>query len=257
MFAYERKQQILDLLKIKKAISVEELCKTLYTSGATIRRDLQDLEKDRLIKRTHGGAVLLEGTSTETPLVLRESENSSQKQLISELAVKHISDGMTLFFDSSSTVSYIIRQLHQFQGLKVITNGIKTASLLSDYKNIKIYCTGGIIRDNSRSLVGHSAQAFIAQFNADVCFMSCRGLSLEKGATDPSDEEAYIKKEYLSNSDKRILLCDTTKIGVNYFCKVAPLHEFDYIITNSREATEKYNAYTRKSAVQPSSDLPQ
>lgn len=169
MFAYERKQQILDLLKIKKAISVEELCKTLYTSGATIRRDLQDLEKDRLIKRTHGGAVLLEGTSTETPLVLRESENSSQKQLISELAVKHISDGMTLFFDSSSTVSYIIRQLHQFQGLKVITNGIKTASLLSDYKNIKIYCTG---RNYQRQFPFFSG-TFRASF---YCAIQCRRL---------------------------------------------------------------------------------
>lgn len=246
LFAYERKQQILDLLKIKKAISVEELCKTLYTSGATIRRDLQDLEKDGSIKRTHGGAVLLEGNSTEMPLILRETENSKQKQMISELAVKFISDGMTLFFDSSSTVTYMIRQLNAFQGLKVITNGIKTASMLSEYKNIKIYCTGGIIRDNSRSLVGQSALDFIKQFNADVCFMSCRGMSLEKGATDPNDEEAYIKREYLRNSDLRILLCDTTKIGVNYFCKVAPLSEYDQIITNNPEMSLRYNEYTRK-----------
>ena len=246
MFAYERKEQILDILKMKKAVSVEELCQTLYTSGATIRRDLQMLEKDGMIKRTHGGAVLLEGNSTETPLVLRESENSQKKQAISELAVTHIADGMTLFLDSSSTASYIIRQLPPFKGLKVITNGIKTASLLSEYKNIKTYCTGGIIRDNSRSLVGHAAENFISQFNADIAFMSCRGMSVDKGATDPSDEEAYIKKEYIKNSDKRILLCDTTKIGVNYFCKVAPLNEFDFIITNSPEVTEQFKTFTRK-----------
>ncbi len=251
MFAYERKQQILDILKIKKAISVDELCKTLYTSGATIRRDLQVLEKDNLIKRTHGGAVLLEGNSTETPLVLRESENSGQKQLISELAIEHIADGMTIFLDSSSTVSYIIRRLTPFQGLKIITNGIKTASLLSDYKNIKTYCTGGVIRDNSRSLVGHNAEQFIAQFNADVCFMSCRGMSAEIGATDPSDEEAFVKKEYIRNSRKRILLCDTTKINVNYFSKVAPLSEFDQIITNDPETTLKFSIFTRHAAATP------
>ena len=246
MFAYERKEQILDILKMKRAVSVEELCQTLYTSGATIRRDLQMLEKDGMIKRTHGGAVLLEGNSTETPLVLRENENSQKKQAISELAVTHIADGMTLFLDSSSTASFIIRQLSPFKGLKVITNGIKTASLLSEYKNIKTYCTGGIIRDNSRSLVGHAAENFISQFNADIAFMSCRGMSVDKGATDPSDEEAYVKKEYIKNSDKRILLCDTTKIGVDYFCKVAPLNEFDFIITNNLEITEQFKTFTRK-----------
>ena len=246
MFAYERKQQILDILKIKKAVSVEELCKTLYTSGATIRRDLQTLEQDKLIKRTHGGAVLLEGNSTETPLVLRESENSKQKQIISELAVQHITDGMTIFMDSSSTVSYIIRQLTPFKGLKVITNGIKTASVLLDYKDIKTYCTGGVIRENSRSLVGHNAEQFISQFHADVCFMSCRGMSIEMGATDPSDEEAFVKKEYIKHSKKRILLCDTTKINVNYFCKVAPLSEFDQIITNDPQISATFNTYARK-----------
>lgn len=224
---------------------MEELCKTLYTSGATIRRDLQDLEKDGSIKRTHGGAVLLEGTATEMPLILRESENSGPKQIIAEAAVKYISDGMTLFLDSSSTVSYMIRMLAPFKGLKIITNGIKTATLLSEYKNIKIYCTGGIIRENSRSLVGQSARDFIKQFNADICFLSCRGMSLEKGATDPNDEEAYIKREYIRNSDQRILLCDHTKIGVNYFCKVAPLSDYDQIITDNASMNLQYNNHTR------------
>ncbi len=246
MFAYERKQQILDILKTKRAVSVEELCNVLYTSGATIRRDLQILEKDNLIKRTHGGAVLLEGNATETPLILRESENSKQKQIISELAVQHITDGMTIFMDSSSTVSSIIRLLPQFKGLKVITNGIKTASVLLDYKGIKTYCTGGVIRENSRSLVGHNAEQFINQFHADVCFISCRGMSIEMGATDPSDEEAFVKKEYIKNSNKRILLCDTTKINVNYFCKVASLQEFDEIITNDPQISKEFNTYTRK-----------
>ena len=112
MLAYERKKQILDFLRQQgRFVTVEELCENLYASGATIRRDLKELEESRLIRRARGGAILLESSTSEDPLAFRETQNAMKKQIIAESACKYIRDGMTLFLDSSSTVFLLARIL--------------------------------------------------------------------------------------------------------------------------------------------------
>ncbi|HEX2986546.1 MAG TPA: DeoR/GlpR family DNA-binding transcription regulator [Caproiciproducens sp.] len=245
MLAYERKKQILELLrKNNRVVTVDQLCKSLFASGATIRRDLKDLEESKLIHRTHGGAVLVEGSTSEDPLVLRETQNSMKKQVIADLAVRHIRDGMTIFLDSSSTVNALAKGLDQFNNLKVITNGLKTAMLLSDFKNVRVMCTGGALRENSKSLVGLAAKEFISRYNADIAFMSCRGFSVENGASEASEDEYYVKSQYLLNSKKAILMCDTSKMNLDFLCKLAPLSEFYEVITEKKEINDLCNQYT-------------
>ncbi len=246
MLAYERKQQILDLLRRNnKVATVEQLCKELFASGATIRRDLKDLEENKLIHRTHGGAVLVEGNSTEDPLIFREGQNSIRKQTIADLAVKHIQDGMTIFLDSSTTVLMLAKMLNRFSNIKVITNGIKTAMLLSDYSGLQLMCTGGILRENSKSLVGLSAKNFISHYNADIAFMSCRGFSIENGASEANEDEYYVKRQFIANSKKAVLLSDTSKMGSDFLCRLAPLSDFYEVITERKEVNDQCNQYTR------------
>ncbi|HWQ78473.1 MAG TPA: DeoR/GlpR family DNA-binding transcription regulator [Anaerovoracaceae bacterium] len=234
MFMEERKQQILDILKKSKgAVSVKELCETLYASGATVRRDLADLEKNKLIRRTHGGAMLSDD-STEDPLIFREMNSYAQKQTIAKMASGYVSDGMILFIDSSTTSLAFAQTLHKFNNVKVITNGLKTALLLSEYPNVKVFCTGGTLKDNYKSLVGVAAREFISKYYADISFISCRGFSTAIGATDSSEEEYYIKKQYMENSNKVILLCDTSKFDTNYMCKLGPVSMFNEIITENK-----------------------
>lgn len=181
MLAYERKKEILELMRSNnRVVTVDQLCKSLFASGATIRRDLKYMEEAKLIRRTHGGAILLEGSTSEDPLAFRETQNSMKKQVIAQLALRHIHDGMTIFLDSSSTVNVLAKSLEKFNNLKVITNGLKTAMLLSEYKNITLMCTGGLLRENSKSLVGLAAKEFISRYNADLAFLSCRGFSIER-----------------------------------------------------------------------------
>lgn len=105
MLAYERKQQILDYMRERgRVVTVEQLCAAVFASGATVRRDLRELEESKLIRRTRGGAILVEGSTSEDPLAFRENQNAMKKQIIADMASRHISDGMTLFLDSSSTV---------------------------------------------------------------------------------------------------------------------------------------------------------
>ena len=245
MLAYERKQQILELMrKNNRVVTVDQLCRSIFASGATIRRDLKDLEDNKLIHRTHGGAVLVEGSTSEDPLAFRETQNSMKKQIIADLALRHIRDGMTIFLDSSSTVYFLAKELDRFNSLKVITNGIKTAMLLSDFKNITMMCTGGSLRENSKSLVGLAAKDFISRYNADLAFMSCRGISVKNGASEASEGEYYVKKQFITNSKKTILMFDTSKMDRDFLCKLAPLSDFYEIITEKKETNDLCNQYT-------------
>lgn len=247
MLAYERKQQILELLRQdNRFFTVDELCEKLFASGATIRRDLKELEDSRLIRRARGGAILLEGGTSEDPLAFRETQNAMKKQIIAECACKHIKDGMTLFLDSSSTVFALARMLDRFSELKVITNGLKTALLLSDFKDVRVFCTGGTLRENSKSLVGDAACSTAARFNADIAFISCRGFSIENGVSEASEEEYCVKRRFLSNSRRAILLCDTSKIDVDFLCRLAPLSDFYEVITERKDTNDLCNQYTRR-----------
>lgn len=246
MLAYERKKEILELMRSNnRVVTVDQLCKSLFASGATIRRDLKYMEEAKLIRRTHGGAILLEGSTSEDPLAFRETQNSMKKQVIAQLALRHIHDGMTIFLDSSSTVNVLAKSLEKFNNLKVITNGLKTAMLLSEYKNITLMCTGGLLRENSKSLVGLAAKEFISRYNADLAFLSCRGFSIERGASEANEEEYYVKAQYLLNSKTAILLCDTSKMDLDFLCRLAPLSNFLEVITEKKEVNDLCNQYTR------------
>ena len=220
-------------------VTVEQMCEALFVSGATIRRDLQALEDSHLIRRTRGGAILVEGITSEDPLDFRESQNVMQKQIIAGNACLHIQDGMTLFLDSSSTVYILARNLEPFNSLRIITNGLKTAALLSDFKNLSVMCAGGTVREHSKSLIGQSTVEFVTHLNADIAFMSCRGFSIENGASEASEDEYFIKRQFLKNSKKSILLCDSSKMNIDFLCRLAPLTAFSEVITERKEINDR------------------
>ena len=232
MLPLERQNQILELLAQKQAMTVEELCKRLYSSGSTIRRDLQALEKSGMVARTHGGAVFLSGMGSDSPAMLRENENQGPKARIAELARPLIQDGYTLFLDSSTTACHLAQHLTGFQNLRVITNGLKTAAVLSSVSGIQVYGTGGRLRENAQSFVGHQALSFASQFHADLAFFSCRGLHPIGGITDSSEDEADMKRQYITNAARTVLLCDSSKLGRQLFCKIGPLNSVWKIICN-------------------------
>lgn len=240
MLPLERQNLILEILEKKQAVTVEELCATLYSSGATIRRDLQALENNGMIRRTHGGAVHIDKNAKDFPMTLRENENLTAKDQMAQRAFTHIKDGQTLFLDSSSTVCRLARRLTGFQHLRVITNGLKTASILAEIDGIEVYCTGGRLRDNAMSFTGGQAVEFVQQFNADYAFISCRGVDPDVGITDSDESEATLKRSYMHNSRRVVLLCDNSKLGQRYFCKIAPLEAIWKIITNVQLPAE-YN----------------
>lgn len=239
MATSNRKELILEYMRQhNRFVTVEQLAGLLYVSGATIRRDLTELEASRLIRRTRGGAILVEGIGNEVPVDLRENSNVMQKQVIAAAARRHLRDGMTLFMDSSSTVLALARIMDGFSNLQVITCGVKTTMVLSDFSGVQVRCTGGRLRENSKSLVGQAAIGYAAQYTADLSVLSCRGFSLENGASEASEEEFEIKRQFMKNSKKAILLVDSSKMDIDYMCRLAPLSRFEDVITERRELNE-------------------
>ena len=232
MLPLERQNQILEILEKRKAVSVEELCRLVYSSGATIRRDLALLEASGQIHRTHGGAVFVDSNAVESPLMLRESENRQAKSLIAQKAVDFLRDGQTLFLDSSSTANMLAGHLGQFKNMRVITNSLKTVNLLASMNEVEVYCTGGRLRESARSLVGSTAIRFVDSFHTDYSFISCRGVDLDVGVTESSEDEAAVKIASIRNASRTVLLCDSSKLDRKYFCKVCDLSQLWDIVSN-------------------------
>lgn len=246
MLPLERQNQILEILAKKKAASVEELCQMVYSSGATIRRDLSVLENSGQIRRTHGGAVYVESAAVDSPLMLRETENRYAKGLIAQKASAFLRDGQTLFLDSSSTAGALASLLGPFKNMRVITNSLKTVNQLSELNDVEVYCAGGRLRESALSFIGPAAVRFLDSFHVDYAFISCRGADLKNGVTESSEEEAVVKEACLRNAARTVLLCDATKLGKSYFCKVCDLHQLWDIISD-RPLPEEYSALLRRS----------
>ncbi|MDR1800295.1 MAG: DeoR/GlpR family DNA-binding transcription regulator [Lachnospiraceae bacterium] len=236
----DRKELILDLLRnYSRFVTVEQLSAQLYCSSATIRRDLSELEKSGMVQRTRGGAILMESISTESPMVLRENRNEMQKQIIANLARKYVKDGMTVFMDSSSTVFTLARNLDQFNNLRIITNNLKIIWLLSERQGITIMAAGGLLNKSTLSFSGLHAVDFINKLNADACFLSAQGFTIEEGTTDAREEENAYKRCALENSREKYLLVDTSKLGKKYLYRTAKLAEYTDIITENRDLNKK------------------
>ena len=131
MLIFQRHQQILDILEAQRFATVQNLCDRLYSSGATIRRDLAEMEKQALITRVRGGAMAGDGLRSDKPYQLRSGENKELKLTLCRLARGLIPDGATLLMDSSSTVTMLATMLGDAHGLSAVTNGLNTCAALS------------------------------------------------------------------------------------------------------------------------------
>ncbi|WP_027630333.1 DeoR/GlpR family DNA-binding transcription regulator [Ruminiclostridium cellobioparum] len=237
MFEEERHNKILNMINSKKSVKVHELSEALYVSTATVRRDLAKMEKAGVIKRSHGGAVLVDSSSAESAISVRELENIKEKKKIAGLAISFISSNSVIFMDSSSTAGMVIPYLSQFKYLTVITNGLKNALLLSEKTDAKIYMPGGIVSTRSNSLLGSDTLDYLSNLNAGLAIFSCSGLTPNNGVTDASFEQSKLKRALIRNSKVRVLLCDSSKFGGIYMCRTCGFEELDYILTDKKPQT--------------------
>ena len=231
MLGSERQGQILEYLKKNQTVSVKKLTETLYISEATARRDLNELCKTGLVKRVYGGAQLAVSADRQVPLFVRERENEGAKSKLCREAAELVSDGDVLFIDGSSTAQVLVKYLYKFRDITVITTGLKIAEMLGKM-HIKTYCTGGRLREDSSVFVGRDAERSAARFNADICFISCKGMDQNGRFTDTSEEETELRQVFMQNSKKKVVLLTADKIGKSYLYTLCRSSEVDRIFTD-------------------------
>ena len=233
LYAEERKMRILELIKENDKVSVLQLCDYFNVSGATIRNDLRELEGSKLLKRTHGGAMLKTKTGFELDAQHKEGYYQAEKEKIALLALNLIEDGDTIILDTGTTTLELAKKLSSKRNLTVVINDIQIARTLEEIEDMNIIFIGGAIRKRFHCTVGNLGTAMIAGLAVDKAFMATNGISLNKGATTPEVNQAEIKKAMLAIASKIVILCDSSKIGRSSFAQFAKIQQVDIIITDS------------------------
>ncbi len=223
----ERQQQILDYLKKNRSASVRVLAKLFFVSDATVRRDLEYIEKCGLIRRTHGGAVLSYGAE-EVSLFVRMNENRARKEEAVKRALLHIpTDFKTVFLDSSSTALLLVERL-PLEHKTVVTNNLQSALLLSKIDGVNIIIPGGNLYSSSSSVKGAWTNSLLREFRFDLMISSCAAL-YDGGAYESALDQREIKRIAHERSAFHILLADQSKLNGQGTYLVAPLSSYEVV----------------------------
>lgn len=221
-----RIDEILNIVNTAGSVSIGELAERTFASRSTVRRDLERLEQQGLIRRRHGGAESV--LSLHPPRIIRHQRNQAQKKLIAARAAELVGQGSTIFIDASTTVQYMIPYLAAIDDLTVYTNGADTAMRLSEL-NIRTICTGGELIAESIAYVGTVAAETVRRVYFDAVFFSSAGFDGER-VSDWSEEETALRRIVIGQSARKYFLADATKRGTRYTHTVCRVNELDAII---------------------------
>ncbi|RKQ32499.1 DeoR/GlpR family DNA-binding transcription regulator [Oceanobacillus halophilus] len=233
MLVAERQSKIVNLVNERKSVRVSELSKLFSVTEETIRRDLEKLENEKKLARSHGGAVSIQSTdSFEIPYTTREIMNVQEKKEIALEAVKHVAVGDKVILDASTTAWYMAKALPNIS-ITVLTNSIKVAMELSSKNEITVISTGGTLLSESLSYAGPLAESSMDSYYLNKAFISCKGLHLEQGISESQEQQARVKMKMIEKADTVYLMMDHSKLGAQAFSKIGDLDVVDYVIIDS------------------------
>lgn len=238
MLPAERRKQILELIETRNSISVAELCGILDVSDMTIRRDLRILSNEGLLERVHGGAVSRRGRSYEPAYRIRSVEQVKQKEIIGKRAASLIHDGDSVALDVGTTTLELAKALAGTSNLTVITASLPIAMVLSEAPNVRLILTGGVVRKEEHSLIGHIAQRAYEEFHVDKAFIGVGGIHIEAGLTEYNLEDTLVKKAMIANAGEVIVVADSRKLGEICFAHIAPLSAVDVLVTEDSDSKD-------------------
>lgn len=217
MLNIQRYNLILELIKKRKNIKLNEIVEELDVSEATARRDLNFLEEKGKIRRVHGGAVLVE--DREENIGYKKLLHSEEKNKIGKKAASYVKNGDTVFLDAGSTTECVIKYIAEKEGIKVVTNGFTHIDELMKL-GIETYLLGGRIKQKTGAVVGSTALFSLKSFNFDVVFIGANGINID-GYSTPDSEEVIVKSEAVKRGKKVYFLCDHSKFGEKSFINFA------------------------------------
>ncbi|MBF4606067.1 DeoR/GlpR family DNA-binding transcription regulator [Curtobacterium sp. VKM Ac-1393] len=239
MILRERQNRIIKALRADGAASVQELADALSVSPATIRRDLEMLDRNGELVRTWGGAVLAprataqeddDGEAIETPF--EEAGDLDLKRRMAEAAAAMVTDGQVVILDIGTTTPQIA-ELLRGRDITVITTNLAVFDVLRDDEAVRLVLLGGVVRRNYRTLVGSLAEAALEHVSADVLFLSCTGVRANGHVVDNMAVEAPIKQSMIAAADRVVLLASERKFPGTGALRLCSLADVDTLITTT------------------------
>lgn len=229
-----RRIRILEMLKTHGQVSVNELSELLGVTGVTIRNDLEQLEKKRVLIRARGGAIKIEQKFAEEdyPISDKQKKNLSEKKEIGKAAAQLVEENNTIIIDSGSTTCELARNLKSFNALTVITNALNVATVLAEYPNINVIVPGGMLKRNSLSLVGILAEKGFKDYFCDKLFLGVDGFDLDFGISTPDPEEAHLNQVMIGISKEVIVVADSSKFQRRGFAFISPVNKINTVVTD-------------------------
>ena len=234
MLIAERQRKLLDILKARKAAQLDELAQALGVSGSTVRRDLEAMESEGQVRRTHGGALYVGQERTPGPtwaLAARMQEHPEAKQAIGAYAASLVQPGMTLLLDGGSTVVYAARQITA-RPLQVVTTSLPIANLFKDDEQVELLMVGGSLYPRTEVTVGAIATGTLAELHADLLFFSLGGI-YEQAAFNINLSMARVEQVMMQQATRSIMLMDASKFGRKSLVRVCGLEDVEHIVTDA------------------------
>jgi len=245
LFATERKRAILDLLEKQGKVKVIELSETFDVSEPTIRRDIKELDEKGMLIRTHGGAIAREEGEHEPSFKEKQDKYYKEKESIGKLAAGLVNEGDIILLDSGTTTLQIAKELI-VKNITVVTNSLDIAYELEKKPDVEVVLTGGIMRWNTRAMVGPVADGALEKFHVDIAFMGTNYISIDGGLTTHNMMEANTKSNMINIAKRVFVVCDHTKFDKTTFYRIASLKDLDGVITDRGMTQEMMKRYEQE-----------
>lgn len=227
----QRQQQVLKLVQHQGFVAIEALAENFNVTAQTIRRDINELCEQGLLRRYHGGAGLpssVENIAYSARQILRLEE----KRLIARTVARHIPNQASLFINIGTTTEEVAKALLEHQGLRVITNNLNVAALLSDNPSFEVIIAGGVVRPRDRGITGEATIDFIRQFKVDFGIIGISGIDSDGTLLDFDYREVRVAETIIANSRQVLLVADHSKFGRNALVRLAHLSQIDALFTD-------------------------
>ena len=230
MLIIERHNRLLEILREQKTADLDSLAGALNVSASTVRRDLDALEQQGLVERTHGGAVFRGQRKHPIAFAERLTEQVDAKKLIGRYAAAMVQSNMTVLLDGGSTVYYAAQQITA-RPLQVVTNALNIANLFADDEQVELLVPGGALYPRTGVLVGPIATAALSDLHADLLLFSVAGV-FDDDAYNLNIDQAEVERVMLRQAARSVMLMDSSKFGRKSLARVCSVEDVELIISD-------------------------
>ncbi len=227
-----RQQNILELVRERGYVSIEELAQHFAVTPQTIRRDINQLAEVGLLRRYHGGAAY-DSSVENTAYSMRASQMRDEKRRIAEAMATHVPDQASLFINIGTTTEAIAHALLNHHGLKIITNNLHVANILSAKDDFDVLIAGGTVRSDG-GVVGQATADFMKQFKVDYALIGISGIDEDGTLLDFDFQEVRVSQAIIDNARKVYLAADSSKFGRSAMTRLGSLEQIDSLFTEAR-----------------------